>query len=319
MQEIGIPSTGGTEHSYPARMPAPLTVSVPVGQGYVVSATVDGFSVGRNLPPSPPQFDAITRPELLRQVFAGAFQAAARHLDATARRIERAETLMSYVYGLLSAYQTTRATSPLLTALAARFAACGRYTVADRCLTLASEESGHDTLALRDLDALGYPAAALVNTIRPRRALAMVDLFFSYAAAEHPIRSFGYAYALKHTAVFADEARLRNFNSILPAGVTANRCFGVHGTMGAEPARIRDCLVFAATLGAEDQARIVQGIFETLCVMHDPDLDDYPGDGALAAQIAGIVQNAIAENRSKSTHPPHHLGRQPQGETHDGP
>ncbi|GEM_PF-4996470 len=290
MQDSGLQSVDSAARS-PAMAPsASPSVSVYLGQGYVVRATAERFSISRGLPLAVPSFDAITQPDVLRQVFAGAFQAASRYLDSTAHHAETTAppTLMSYVYGLLGAYQTARVTPPIMMALSARYAACGRLAVVERCLTIASEESGHDTLALRDLVALGYPAAALVMAIRPKRALAMIDLLFRYAAAKDPIASFGYAYALERSAAVISEVQLRHLDSIIPAGITADRCVRVHGAAGGAAGHLRDSLDFMVTLKAHEQAGIAQGVFETLCVMHDPDLEDYPGDDALAAWIARI-------------------------------
>lgn len=294
MQNTGVQPTEWSEPQPAAPMissESPI-VRVHVGHGYVVRATLDRFTVSRSLPLAMAPTEAITQPDLLRQVFAGAFHAASRHLDATAHGVERAASpsLMSYVYGLLAAYQTTHATSPLMTALAARYACWGRQAVAERCLVVASEESGHDTLALRDLDALGYPAAALANAIRPRRAQTMVNLLFRFVAADDPVACFGYLYALDRSAVFAGETELRRLESLVPPGIRATRRFRFHSALGADAAHLRDALDFMVTLRAAEQVRIAQGIFETLCVMHDPDLDDYPGDDAMAARIAAIVQ-----------------------------
>ena len=88
--------------------------------------------------------------------------------------------------------------------VAQRLAVRGQPVVAEHCLQVAEEESGHDTLALMDLTALGLPAQAFVNRLRPKNALALVDQFSRFADSDQPIAVLGYAYALERmTAGFA--------------------------------------------------------------------------------------------------------------------
>jgi pyrroloquinoline quinone (PQQ) biosynthesis protein C len=195
---------------------------------------------------------------------------------------------MAYVWSLARSYLTTHATPPTMIAVAERFAQAGKSDLAERCHTMAREESGHDTLVLRDLAALGYSAEPLVAAIHPQIGVALVDLFQRYAKSDHPIGCFGYAYALERQALFCDASVIAAVENVIPAGIHATRCLRVHSAVGADLNHVYESLEFMATMSATEQVRIASAVFETTSVMNDPALLDFPGDEVVAARIAAF-------------------------------
>src|SRR5262249_33437718 len=117
----------------------------------------------------------------------------------------RALSLERYIYSLAGSYQTTHATPPTMRGVAERFRAQGNTardaSVVEHLLGVAEEESGHDRLALKDLEPLGLRAAELVTKLHRAPAVALVGLFKNLAEGAHPIAVLGYASALERRAL----------------------------------------------------------------------------------------------------------------------
>jgi hypothetical protein len=177
--------------------------------------------------------------------------------------------------------------------VAARFAELGRGDIAERCLRVAVEEQGHDRLALDDLDALGYDGEALVERLKPKRAVDLVALLTRYAESGHPIACFGYAYALERSALFDTEASIAAVERFLPAGVEATRCLRVHSAAGADADHTPEAAAFIASLPAPERAIVLRAVHETASLM-TAERWEYPGDTAMHALVDGLERTARA-------------------------
>lgn len=223
-----------------------------------------------------------------RQLLAGALTSglqSGRRKNADPTRA-RAPSLEFYVHSLVGAYQTTRATPPTMRAVAERFRAWSNTSVADHCLGVAAEETGHDLLVLKDLEALGLRSAELVLKIRPAKTVALVGLFQRLAEGAAPISVLGYAYALERVALFQTPEAVAAIEAIVPSGTMATRCLRVHSAAGTDARHVEDSLDFIARLGGTDRARIAWAAFETAETMGTP--NDYPGDDAFREILAGF-------------------------------
>jgi hypothetical protein len=195
-------------------------------------------------------------------------------------------SLEGYIYGLTGSYQTTHATPPVMRAVAERFRAegNGHAGVVEHCLRVAEEETGHDRLALKDLEALGLRATELVAKVQPASAVALVGLFKRLAEGANPIAVLGYAYALERGALSRTGDSVAAIEAIIPSGTMATRCARVHSAVGTDARHVAESLDFIAGLCGSERAHIAWAAFATAETMAVP--DDYPGDDAFCEILA---------------------------------
>lgn len=197
-------------------------------------------------------------------------------------------TPLRWVWRLAGYHCTTHATPPLMTEAARRFAVDGRDALADWAETKAREEAGHDALARRDLEALGYDAAAVVEALVPPAAQALVAHFgATVREAADPIGCVGYAYVLERLAVLRDAGAVATIQAALPVGVDATRCLRVHSAVGSDAAHVEETVALVATLTAGEQTRVTAACFATALRFHAP-AGAAPSDEALAALLAPL-------------------------------
>jgi hypothetical protein len=146
------------------------------------------------------------------------------------------------------------------------------------------EESGHDTLALMDLAALGLPAQEFIAHLQPKSSLALVELFARFADSGAPIAVLGYAYALERRALFSTEESVPTIERLIPAGIKATRCLRVHSAIGSDAGHVAESIAFMATLPPEDRAGIARATHETISLQCAAP-HDYPGDAAMRALL----------------------------------
>jgi Iron-containing redox enzyme len=223
--------------------------------------------------------------DVARQMMAGAFYAGFPQRPADNQRISPpAPSLLRHIFSLAASYQTTRATPPTMRHVAGRLAARAQHTAAMHCLRVAEEESGHDTLALKDLAALGLPAHEFVAHLQPKPALALVELFTRFADADEPIAVLGYVYALERMALFSTEASIAAIERLIPAGIKATRCLRVHSAVGSDARHVAESIAFIATLPPQDRAAIARATYETISLQCAVPRD-YPGDEPMRALL----------------------------------
>ena len=180
-------------------------------------------------------------------------------------------TLARWLYRLAGSYRTTEATPRLLLEAADRFAAAGDARLARWARDRAREETGHDRLALRDISALGYDAEALVDRVRPSKAVALVEHFTSTVRApEGPLDAVGYAYMLERLALTRGPADIAAVQAALPPGVDATRCLRVHSSLGSDRAHVDETAALVATLSAPVRARVARACHAAATVYFAP-------------------------------------------------
>lgn len=223
-----------------------------------------------------------------RQSLAGALLAGLQgaRREAVIPAQAAAPSLERYLYALAGAYQTTRGTPRTMRAVADRFRAQGNTQAAEYCLGVADEETGHDLLALKDLEALGIRSAEFVAKIKPPRAMALVELFARLAGGAHPIAVLGYAYGLERFALFNTREAVAAVEALVPPGTMATRCLRVHSAFGTDARHVDESLDFIAGLEGVDRAHIARAAFETAAVAAVP--DGYPGDDAFHEMLGAF-------------------------------
>lgn len=216
---------------------------------------------------------------------AGVFYAAMSHAAAVNQTVNvvadpARSLLLHHVHQLAWAYQTTHAAPSIMHAVAARMRERQRDDLAAHCLAVAEEESGHDTLALMDLAALGLPAEQLVSDYQPASSLQLVALFQQLAQSAEPVCVLGYIYMLERVVLFTTAAHIAAIEKALPPGVNATRCLRVHSAVGSDIGHVDQSLVVMTGLPAADRAAIARTAFTSTLLLFGA-TPDYPGEAAM--------------------------------------
>lgn len=267
-----------------------FTETIRLAPGVYLQASPRKFRLHRLLPwdaaPGTETLQETGDTHVMRQLMAGAFYAGFPQRSSDEKIAGDSVTttvpsLLRHIHSLAGSYQTTHATPPTMRRVAERLAACGQHAAATHCLHVAKEESGHDTLALMDLAALGLPAREFVARVRPQSSLALVELFTRFANSGEPIAVLGYAYALERMALFNTAETIAAIEQLTPAGVKATRCLRVHSAVGSDAGHVAESIAFMATLPPQDRATIARATYETIRLQSR----DYPGDAAMHALL----------------------------------
>lgn len=239
----------------------------------------------------PGAIDLSENPALTRQSLAGAFYAGMSERRPVAPQSAKERTssgvLLRHIHRLAGSYQTTSATPPVMRQVAERLEACGQANAAAHCRQVADDESGHDTLALMDLAALGLPAQQLVERLKPKNVLALVDLFRSMADSQQPISTLGYAYGLERAALFTKAAAIEAIDAAMPPGVMATRCMRVHSAVGSDSGHVAESIALIASLAPDDRDCVARATYATVRLMF-AEPDDYPGDDWMRALLGDL-------------------------------
>lgn len=179
-------------------------------------------------------------------------------------------SLGEYVDRLVAHYYTTHWSAWQLRRAATRFQEGNRAELAELAETLARHEQCHDLLAVRDLEALGYPTEFASRAPMDPQTAALLHFALRCLAGAHPVTLFGYGYALLRAAGAVTADYLRVVQSLLPPGVNATRCLRAHSHLAGSSEYPASLVEAIASLPAEDRARIVRAAYETTKIMFTP-------------------------------------------------
>jgi hypothetical protein len=193
---------------------------------------------------------------------------------------------LRWVWRLAGLYHLTTHTPGLLRAAEARFRAAGRDALADWAADKARDEAGHDALALRDLRALGLPAEAVVEALRPPVAQRMVAWFRAAAEEDLPLGVVAYAHAVERLALRADAAYVARVQACMPRGVDATRCLRIHSAAGSDAGHVEENIVLVAGLPAAERSRIALAVRDAAQVTSTPSAEGHVSD----AWLAGVLE-----------------------------
>ncbi len=190
-------------------------------------------------------------------------------------------TPLRYAWQLVGHYHTMRPTTPLMNEAAERFRALGRTDLAEFAARTARQEKGHDLMALRDLEELGYDARAMVSELCPSAAARLVDYFTRCIRTPEPVEAFGFMYGGERTSIAIGLDYVERVEAMLPPGVNATRALRVHSAAGADVDPVETSLQTIAQLPAGDRTRIVCAAYERTFVTFTPPDDGYPTEAEL--------------------------------------
>lgn len=195
-------------------------------------------------------------------------------------------TLLRYIRWLAGNYVFAGQTPGLFRRGAERLDAAGRRDLAAFARQKADEESGHAELALRDLEALGLPAAKAVRLVAPPSAQAFAERFRGYVESDEPVALFGFSYCLERMAVHRDRAHIRKVEALCPPGVRALRFLKVHSNVGSDGGHVHEQLSVFESLAASDLATVVRTAYETAILLaQQPSMDAVLSDEEIGRRL----------------------------------
>ena len=187
-------------------------------------------------------------------------------------------TATRWVWRLAGAYHLTASVPRLLKDAAVGFAANSRSNLKSWALEKVEEETGHDRLALLDIQSLGYDAEAVVRELHPPAAKALMDYFARSVQDDDPIDGVGYTYTMERLSLGIEQDYIDKVESFIPPEVNATRCLRVHSAIGADAGHVDENVEMIAQLSATERTRIARACYETALMLFSPPPGDYIAD-----------------------------------------
>jgi hypothetical protein len=187
-------------------------------------------------------------------------------------------TSIRWVWRLASAYHLTNPIPQLMKDAARGFAMNNRAALEAWALEKVAEETGHDQLALLDIQSLGYDAEAVVKALMPPAAVALIDYLTRSVQDGNPIDCVGYTYTMERLSMAIGEEYLQKVEALLPANVNATRCQRVHSAVGADANHVGENVSLIAELNAPERSRIARACYETALMCFSPPSVEYISD-----------------------------------------
>ena len=214
-----------------------------------------------------------------RKLLDGAIAAAKYTINSNVR--PPALTATRWVWRLAGSYHLAFPVPQLMKDAAKGFAANNRELLTEWALEKAEEEKGHDLLALKDIQSLGYDAKAVVEKLVPPAAVALMDYFTRSAQADDPIDSVGYTYTMERFSLGIGEEYIHKVENLLPPKTNATRCLRVHSSVGADANHVDENVSMIAQLTSAERCRIARACYETALMCFSPATEGYISDEEL--------------------------------------
>lgn len=196
-----------------------------------------------------------------------------------------------WIWRLAGAYHMTSPVPDLMREAAKSFAANGSPELEAWALEKAEEERGHDLLALKDIQSLGYDAEVVVKTLIPPAARALMDYFSRSIRDNNPIDCVGYAYTMERLSLNVGEDYIQKIEELIPSSINATRCLRVHSSVGADAGHADENVSLIAKLTPAERNRIARACYETALIFFSPPPGDYITDGELQKILQPLKSN----------------------------
>jgi hypothetical protein len=228
-----------------------------------------------------------------RQLLDGAIAAAQRTINSNVR--PPALNATRWVWRLAGAYHLCHAYPPLIEEAAKKFAEADRYVLAQWAIEKAQEETGHDLLALRDIQALGYDAQAVVEKLIPSPAKVLIDYFTRSAQDHNPIDCVGYSYTMERLAMGVDEEYIQKVEKLLPSNTKATCGLCAHSSIGADADHVEETVEMVAKLTTKERIRVARACYETALMCFSP-----PQKGYITNELLRSLLNPLKLDKTLS-------------------
>jgi pyrroloquinoline quinone (PQQ) biosynthesis protein C len=193
--------------------------------------------------------------------------------------------LNNWVWSLINQYHSTHSTPVLMEEASMHFAAQGNKHLAAWAEQKAIEETGHDRLALLDIQSLGYKAQDLVKAFMSPSAKSLLDYFISSVENLDPIGVVGYSYALERISLAVKQRHIQAIEAIIPSGINATRCLRVHSSIGSDVEHVDEALEMMAELTSAQRNQIAIACYETAKLYFSLHENDYPSASELEHKL----------------------------------
>lgn len=190
-------------------------------------------------------------------------------------------TATRWIWRLAGAYHLTHPVPQLLKDAAEGFAANSRSDLEYWALEKAEEEKGHDRLALKDIQSLGYDAQAVVKALTPPAAVALMDYFTRSVQDNNPIDCVGYTYTMERLSLGIGDDYIQKVEELLPPKTKATRCLRVHSSVGADAGHVDENVSMVARLTPSERTRVARACYETALMCFSPPPTGYISDEEL--------------------------------------
>lgn len=200
-------------------------------------------------------------------------------------------TSTRWIWRLAGAYHMTTSVPDLMKEAAKGFAANGRFELEEWALEKAKEEKGHDLLALKDIQSLGYNSQAVVKELVPPAAIALMDYFSRSVKDDDPIDCLGYTYTMERLSLGIGEDYIQKVEELIPSEVNATRCLRVHSSVGADARHADENVSLIAKLNPSERTRIARACYETALMCFSPPPGDYIADEQLLEILQPLKSN----------------------------
>ncbi len=183
-----------------------------------------------------------------------------------------------WVWRLAGFYHLCHSTPRLMEEAQERFASADRQSLAQWAAQKAREEAGHDLLALRDIESMGYRSEAVVQALVPPAAKALLDYFTQSVQGADPIDCVGYSYTAERLGICIGEGYIQSIEALLPPGITATRCLRAHSAVSTEVEHVKETLAMIAGLTSEERVRVAKACYQAALLRFSPPKEAYISD-----------------------------------------
>lgn len=183
-----------------------------------------------------------------------------------------------WVWRLAGFYHLCHSTPRLMEEAQERFASADRQSLAQWAVQKAREEAGHDLLALRDIESMGYRAEAVVQALVPPAAKALLDYFTQSVQGSDPIDCVGYSYTAERLGICIGEGYIQSIEALLPPGIKATRCLRAHSAVSTEVQHVKETLAMIAGLTSEERDRVAKACYQAALLRFSPPKEAYISD-----------------------------------------
>jgi hypothetical protein len=204
-------------------------------------------------------------------------------------------TFTRWIWRLAGLYHLCHPIPKLIESARQQFTVTERWNLAHWAAQNAVEEAGHDLLALRDIQSLGYDPKAVVEALIPPASKILIDYLTRSVNDSDPIDCVGYAYTMERLALGVNEQYIEDVEALLPQGVKATRCLRVHSSVGADVDHVAETVEMVAKLSATERTRVAIACYETALLCFSPP-DDYLSDEAIQEILVSLKTTNVLNN-----------------------
>ena len=239
--------------------------SIMLSDGLLLTAVPEGGSwlvnlVTRQVFALPSSGIAAERRNVSTSSVEGAVFAGVGHSGASTRAHPNDATKL---YPLVNTLSPLYCTDPCSSSSGANnLCAAGRRDLSEFVLRKADEETGHDRLALLDLEALGLPEAEVIRLIQPPSASVLVSKLRGYVKSPEPIALLGFSYCMERMTIEKDETFISSIDEIC-SPKSASRFLRVHSGTGNDRDHTNEQLTLFETLDFDELTIVARAAFET--------------------------------------------------------